>query len=184
MSYHHIAAIGNRGEITLPIPSADETVPPNFGGLPRFIFTPRTSTGIIIDTPKTFGIVTTSEIFLSEELPGKGTIVCIHSTSAAPQGDFSMPANVEFLEEAMPVSSRKILLRFADGLSGTVNLSQHGIDTTQLDISTCRASEWGSSAEIDTIGGETYDIDSAVLRAWIDPVYSAALEASIKSLGF
>jgi len=95
-----------------------------------------------------------------------------------------MPENRDHLEEARFVSRRRISLRFGDGKTGTVNLSQHGIDITQLDLETCRASEWGSSAEIETIDGETYDIDSSVLRAWIDPAYAAELEKSINELGF
>jgi hypothetical protein len=96
---------------------------------------------------------------------------------------FPLHAKPDQLKSASHEKNGEIALTFADGHSGRVNLSDLGIDWRRLRMNTIRASLWGSAAEVKDANGKTFDIDSSVLRAWIDPDYAADLEDKLKSLG-
>src|SRR4051812_43024601 len=72
----------------------------------------------------------------------------------------------------------KVYLRFSDGHTGTVDLGQLGIDVAALKMDSARES-WGSAVEIDKLDGDTYHVDSAVLRARCDPQYAEQLKREI-----
>jgi hypothetical protein len=70
-------------------------------------------------------------------------------------------------------------LQFSDGLTATVDLSRVGVNTSGLRLGSARASSWGSALEVEDARGNTVHIDSAVLRAYCDPQYAAALRQAI-----
>jgi hypothetical protein len=86
----------------------------------------------------------------------------------------------DYLVEAHRVSGALIALRFEDGHTGTINLTDLGIDPSSLRLDTVRASSWGSALEVEDLSGETVHIDSAVLRAYSDPQYARQLEQDIR----
>jgi len=97
----------------------------------------------------------------------------------------SPPQNVapDRLIAARSMPDGSILVRFADQRTGRVDLTQLGISTDSLKPETVRASSWGSAVEVTDNSGHTIHIDSAVLRAHIDPDYATWLQRAISELG-
>lgn len=87
----------------------------------------------------------------------------------------------DHLTHAKYAGNGKVALQFADGLFAGVDLAELDIDTSMIKPESMRAS-WGSAVEIDTTDGDTFHIDSAVLRAYCDPEYAEELEKSIQEL--
>jgi hypothetical protein len=86
----------------------------------------------------------------------------------------------DFLAMARHEHGDVIWLHFADGLEGTVNFSDIGLDTSRLNVATVRAASDGTSAELDGQGNETFQIDSSVLRALVDSDYANAPSNSLE----
>ena len=83
------------------------------------------------------------------------------------------------LMHATFVFPSSIDLMFEDGRSGIVHLADLGLDVRRMRPSSVRASSWGSAAEIEDVTGHTIHIDSAVLRARIDPAFAQVLRQAI-----
>jgi hypothetical protein len=86
----------------------------------------------------------------------------------------------EFLASARHERGDTIRLRFGDGREGVVNLADLGLDTCGLHVATVRAASAGTCAELDGQHGETFHIDSSVLRALVDSDYANVLTNPIE----
>jgi hypothetical protein len=92
--------------------------------------------------------------------------------------DKTMAAKVEVdqLISARHAEGSCILVRFADGLSGTINVCDLGLDPAELRMAAVRLSVSGTAAEFEDVSGSIVAIDSSILRAQIDPEYARQLE--------
>lgn len=78
----------------------------------------------------------------------------------------------EYLTQARFMPPSKIELTFADGLKALHRFAELEIDPTELQPETVRASKSGNSLEVRTQSGRRVYIDSATIRALVDPVYA------------
>jgi hypothetical protein len=79
----------------------------------------------------------------------------------------------DVLSKVKPIPPSEIEVIFADGRSGVIDVAALGLNIKHLNLSSVRVSEWGSSVEIDDLHGQSFPIDSSVLRSKIDPIYDA-----------
>lgn len=81
------------------------------------------------------------------------------------------------------VSPDRIFLHFADDFSGHIKVTDLGINHRLLKLPSAVASSWGSALEITDRKGHVVHIDSAVLRADLDPHFAEELEREIAEFG-
>jgi hypothetical protein len=106
------------------------------------------------------------------------------STAATSSQDRPAPKDFapDHLALACHVGGTRIALKFSDGFLATIDLARLGIPTSGLRLETARAS-WGSAVEIRRAGGGAMHVDSAVLRASLDPKFAEQLKREIAALG-
>jgi hypothetical protein len=77
---------------------------------------------------------------------------------------------------------KSIYIEFADGLNGEWSLSQLELSPANLKLDSIKAAPDKTHVIAETKHGETVHLDSSWLRAAIDPVFNADLEASLLAL--
>lgn len=76
----------------------------------------------------------------------------------------------------------KVLLTFADGLSGTWSFQQLELDMVNMNAATITASASENSMEVRSRWNELVEIDASSLRAMVDPAYKAELDKAFIAL--
>jgi hypothetical protein len=76
----------------------------------------------------------------------------------------------------------RIELVFADNFSGRWPVAELEIDPTHLKLSSVRVAPSGTAIEVQSKSGEQLFIDSAVLRALVDPKYAEETEKAFLAL--
>lgn len=93
-------------------------------------------------------------------------------------------SNPEHLAQAKYVHSSKVELTFADGMKVLRKFAELEIDATGLQLDTIRASKAGNALEVLTLNNHRVHIDSATLRALVDPAYAEKMtQAYLKLRG-
>ena len=87
-----------------------------------------------------------------------------------------MQSHLAKLVYARHFSGTRISIRFADNWTATADLAETGLNFDGFDFATVKLSEWGDAVEILDSSGEVVDIDSAVLRAIVDPPFAKEIE--------
>jgi hypothetical protein len=86
---------------------------------------------------------------------------------------------VEALTLVRQAGGEAVFVQFADGCSGTVELSELGLDAADLAPGAVRAAPSGRAAEFEDRDGHVTRIDSSVVRAQIDADYARRVEQSL-----
>jgi len=75
-----------------------------------------------------------------------------------------------------------VSLTFTDGCSNRVRLTELGIRPADYKLKTLRVSSGGACLLVDTLGGETIELDSSTLRSDLDPTYAVELRDTLIAL--
>jgi hypothetical protein len=95
---------------------------------------------------------------------------------------FLTTANPEYLTQAKFVHPSEIELTFADGMKAIRKFAELEIDPAELQLETIRASSAGTSLEVRTRNHRKVYIDSAPLRALVDPAYAEKMTQAYLNL--
>lgn len=93
-----------------------------------------------------------------------------------------LSAPPEFLTEAKFVHPSKMELTFADGVKVLRKFAELEIDATELRLDTIRASKAGNALEVRTLNNRRVYLDSATIRALVDPVYAEEMRQAFLKL--